>query len=99
MKTLLQTKKCCYVCGTTSNLHLHHIFYGTRNRQKADEDGMTIWLCGPHHNLSTNGVHFNKKLDTKIKQQAEKIWIKTYCDSEEDGIEKFIKRYGRNYLD
>lgn len=98
-QSLLQNKKCCYVCGTTQDLHYHHIFYGTANRKKSDEDLMGVYLCGLHHNLSNAGVHFNKALDLKLKQQAEKIWIRTYCNSEEDGIEKFIRRYGRNYLD
>lgn len=97
-KSLLQDKKCCYVCGTTNNLHYHHIFEGVANRKKSDEDMMGVYLCGYHHNLSNAGVHFNKTLDLKIKRQAEKIWIKTYCDEEEDGIEKFISRYGINYL-
>ncbi len=98
-KSLLQTKKVCYVCGTARDLHYHHIFYGSANRKKSDEDLMGVWLCGPHHNLSSAGVHFNKKLDEVIKKQAEKIWIKTYCTSEQDGIEEFVKRYHINYLD
>jgi len=98
-KSLLQTKKVCYVCGTARDLHYHHIFYGSANRKKSDEDLMGVWLCGPHHNLSNAGVHFNKKLDEVIKKQAEKIWIKTYCTSEQDGIEEFVKRYHINYLD
>ena len=91
--------KNCYVCGTDRDIHLHEVFYGSANRQKSISDGLVIPLCGPHHNLSNAGVHFNKALDLKLKQRAEKIWIRTYCDSEEDGIEKFISKYGRNYLD
>lgn len=98
--SLIQQTKCCYVCGATSGLHLHHIFYGTANRKKSDEDKMTVFLCGYHHNLSNAGIHFNKALDEKVKQQAEKIWIDTYADGDlENGIKLFIKRYGRNYLD
>ena len=98
--SLIQQTKCCYVCGTTSGLHLHHIFYGTANRNKSDEDKMTIFLCGYHHNLSNAGVHFNKALDDKIKEQAEKKWIETYASDlpEDEQIKAFIKRYGRNYL-
>ena len=98
-KCLLQNKKCCYVCGATGDLHLHHVFYGSSNRKKSDEDGMVVFLCPAHHNMSSAGVHFNKALDNRIKQQAEKIWIKTYCTSEQDGIEEFVKRYHINYLD
>lgn len=98
-QSLLQTRKCCYVCGGTEGLHCHHIFFGTANRKKSDEDGMVVYLCGPHHNLSSAGVHFNPRLDDKIKQEAEKIWISTYTNkSIEEGIPDFIKRYGKNYL-
>ena len=91
--------KRCYVCGTDKDIHIHEVFYGSANRKKSIADGCCVPLCGMHHNLSSAGVHFNKALDLRIKQQAEKIWIKTYCTSEDDGIEEFIKRYGRNYLD
>lgn len=100
-KSLLQNKKGCYVCGATENLHYHHIFEGMANRRKSDEDSMGVYLCGPHHNLSSMGIHYNKALDDKVKKQAEKIWIKTYCDKDltpEEKIEQFIKRYGQNYL-
>lgn len=99
-KSLLQKHKACYVCGTTNNLHYHHIFYGTANRKVSDEDLMGVWLCSYHHNMSNAGVHFNKQLDTKLKQQAEKIWIETYASDlpEDKQIKAFIKRYGRNYL-
>ena len=33
VKSLLQRNKACYICGTTLNLHYHHIFFGTANRK------------------------------------------------------------------
>ena len=90
--------KTCMICGSTSRICIHEVLYGTANRQKSIEDGLCVPLCFEHHQGNT-GVHNNKVLDLKLKQQAEKIWIMTYCDSEENGIEKFIKRYGKNYLD
>lgn len=99
-KSIIQKNKCCYVCGTTDSLHRHHVFYGSANRKKSEEDGCWIYLCPAHHNMSNAGIHFNKKLDEKVKKQAEKIWIETYFpdESEEEQIEAFIRRYGRNYL-
>ena len=93
--------KHCYVCGTDRDIHLHEVFFGSSSRKKSKEDGCVIPLCGPHHNLSSQGIHYNKALDDKVKKQAEKIWIKTYCDKDltpEEKIERFIKRYGQNYL-
>jgi len=102
MDSIIQTRKACYVCGASDKLHCHHVFYGTANRKKSDEDGMVIYLCPAHHNLSSAGIHFNKNLDNKVKQQAEKIWIQNYTaesSSKEERIKAFIERYGRNYLD
>jgi len=91
----------CYICGSTNGLSLHEVFYGNANRKKSKEDGMIMPLCREHH-LGTNGVHNNKQLDLKLKQQAEKIWISKFTDkslSLSDQIDLFIKRYGKNYLD
>ena len=62
----------CIECGRT-NINKHEVFFGTANRQKSIEDGCVVPLCGLHHNLSNAGVHFNKALDNRIKQQAEKV--------------------------
>lgn len=102
MESLIQNRKACYVCGRNDSLHCHHVFGGTANRKKSDEDGMFIYLCPAHHNMSNVGIHFNKNLDNKVKQQAEKIWVKNYTAeslSKEEQISLFIKRYGQNYLD
>lgn len=92
----------CSLCGSTDRVAIHEVFYGSNgNRSKSKEDGMCIPLCASHHNMSNFSVHFNKDLDLKVKQNAEKIWIETYTDKELDydsRIQKFIDRYGRNYL-
>jgi len=82
---------CCYVCGTKFNLHTHHIFPG-RNRKVSDEWNMTIKLCAYHHNMSNNGIHFDKELDLQVRQMAQREFEKRY------GHEKFMKLIGRNYL-
>lgn len=94
MKSIISIEKRCYRCGTKSNLHLHHILFG-RNRKKADEDGLTIYLCYYCHE-GTNGVHGlnGHKLDMELKQMAQKRWMDFYNRDSED----FIKRYGKNYL-
>lgn len=95
MESIIDNKKECFRCRTTQGLHKHHIFFGVANRRKSDEDGCWIWLCGKHHNLSDEGIHFNKDFDLAVKQFAEKKWIEYYDKSKED----FLVRYGRNYLD
>ena len=92
----------CFICGTSGKMHIHEVFFGTSGRKKSIEDGMTVPLCPAHHNMSGTGVHFNHKLDLYLKKYAQKVWMEHYTeetDTEEEKIDKFIKRYGRNYLE
>lgn len=93
MKSIIQAKKECYKCETPFNLHKHHIFEG-RNRKNSDRDGCWVWLCARHHNMSDEGVHFNKEFEQSLKKEAELKWLEYYNKD----IEDFIKRYGRNYI-
>ncbi len=93
MKSVIQTNKECFVCHTTANLHDHHIFYGTSNRKQSEKYGMKVWLCAYHHNMSDEGVHFNKPLDMKLKRMAQE-----YFESRIGNREDFICKFGRNYL-
>ena len=92
MKGIIQKEKECFVCKETYGLHEHHIFFGTSIRKQSEKYGMKVWLCGRHHNLSNEGVHFNKELDLRIKQIAQKKFEETYKDLD------FIKIFGKNYL-
>ena len=49
MKSILQDEKECYICKTTSGLHLHHVFFGTYRRKQSDKYGVTVCLCQKHH--------------------------------------------------
>ena len=92
MESLISPHKCCYVCGTTMNLHKHHVYGGTGRRQISDREGCWCWLCGYHHNLSNAGVHRNHALDIRIKRECQEAW--------EAGRsrEEFIRTFGRSYL-
>lgn len=92
-KSILQRNKACYICGTTLNLHLHHVFYGSANRKLSDADGCVIYLCQSHH-TGAQGVHFNRKIDLTIKARCQIEYMRQYNKTVED----FIARYGRNYL-
>lgn len=91
-ESILQKTKKCMVCGKTTGLHLHHVFYGYGNRQVSDKHGFVCWLCGKHHNLSNDGVHFNSELDLAIKKAFQREYEKSH--SRED----FMKLIGRSYL-
>lgn len=92
MDSVFQNKKECWVCKTTNDLHSHHILYGIANRKYSEKYGLKVWLCAKHHNMSNVGVHFNKLLDNKLKQLAQKKFEETHTR------EEFIKIFGRNYL-
>jgi hypothetical protein len=44
--------------------------------------------------MSDEGIHFNRKLDIKVKRWAQEKAMKHYGWSEEE----FIKIFGKNYL-
>lgn len=75
-------------------LHRHEIFYGIKNRKKSIEDGLVIYLTPEMHNMSKEGIHFNKEFDSAAKEIAQMTWMNYYGKT----IDDFIKRYGRNYL-
>ena len=91
-KSIIHDMSSCYVCGTTTNLHTHEVFYGTANRKKSIEWGCYVKLCGKHHNQSNEGVHFNKALDTRLKKEAQKKFEELH------GHEKFMEIFRKNYL-
>ena len=90
MQSILQNEKYCWVCGTTYNLHKHHI-YGGGNRQVSEANGFWIYLCAKHHNMSNDGVHFNKELDTTLKMVCQQEFERTHTHKE------FMDRIGKNY--
>lgn len=90
--SLISKLKCCYVCGTTQNLHVHHCYFGA-NRNNSDKIGAWVYLCAYHHNGSSAGVHYNHKLDMELKIKAQEEYEKTHTR------EEFMKIIKRNYLD
>lgn len=90
-KSIMQNEKQCYVTGRVGALHKHHI-YGGPNRRISEREGFWVWLCPELHNMSNEGVHFNKEFDNQLKQRCQAEYEKTH--SRED----FMKLIGRNYL-
>lgn len=94
MESIIQKEKECFICKNIYNLHSHHIFGGVANRKLSEQDGMKVWLCAPHHNMSDAGIHFDKNLDLRVKRVAQLKWQEYYGKTEDD----FRKRYGKSYL-
>ena len=89
--SIIQDRKQCYVCGTTKNINIHEIYFG-KNRQNSIKNGFCAYLCGIHHNLSNAGVHFNKELDLKLKQECQRKFEETHTR------EEFMNIIKRSYL-
>lgn len=89
---IVEDLKHCLVCGTSFNIHIHHCIYGSANRKKSEKYGLIVPLCAKHHNMSNEGVHFNKELDMKLKQLAQKRFMEVYPN------ENFLDIFKRNYL-
>lgn len=91
MDSILQETKECYITGSTTALHKHHIFAGSR-RKTSDKNGFWVWLRWDWHNGADYGVHFNKVLDLKLKQECQEEFEKTHSR------EEFMRLIGKNYL-
>lgn len=92
-ESLLQTEKECYLTGATTNLHRHHVYFGNPNRKLSEKYGCWVWLRGDWHNQREYGVHFNHKLDKRLKQECQKRFEQLY------DREKFMQVFGKNYLE
>lgn len=92
MKSIIQDKKECIVCGSW-NVEDHHIFFGQAKRKLSEEHGLKVWLC-PSHHRGTIGVHGRDghKLDMELKQLGQKAFEWKHSR------EEFMKVFGRNYL-
>ena len=93
MKSVLQKERECFVCKTTANLNEHHVLYGTANRKKSERYGYKVYLCSHHHNMSDEGVHFNKPLDLALKAMAQEHFEKNHGSRTD-----FIKEFGKAWL-
>lgn len=90
MKSIIQSNKECWVCGSPY-VQVHHVIYGTAHRRLSEKYGLTVYLCQKHH-TGGEGVHFNPILDKTLKQIAQKRFEEKYSH------EEFMKVFKRNYL-
>ena len=92
MKSIMSSERVCYVCGSPDVVE-HHIFFGTANRTLSDKYGCTVYLCPPHH-TGSEGVHFRKELDLKLKRLCQERWEEVNNGTHDD----FRRVFGKNYL-
>lgn len=93
-KSLLSNERRCYLCGTTLNLHRHHI-YPSAFRSKSEKYGLWVWLCFDHH-VGNHGVHTTPEGQArwkKLKAIGQKRFEELYDH------DLFMKEFKRNYLE
>lgn len=82
----------CYFSGKP-HPHIHHVFGGKANRRLSEQDGFIVPLAPELHNMSDQGVHFNREMDLALKQICQKHYEEHIGTREE-----FIQRYGKSWL-
>ncbi len=83
--------ECCVVCGSYFT-EVHHVFFGTGDREISDKHGFICRLCPKHHRGNT-GVHGgNRELDLALKRHFQAKYEEVHSRAE------FMALIGRNYL-
>lgn len=91
MKSIIQTKRECFICGSTYCLERHHLLGGP-NRKHSEKYGLTVDLCHEHHNEPPDGVHHNKENREWLCRIGQKAFEAIY------GHDEFMRIFKRNYL-
>lgn len=73
-------------------LDRHEVFYGNGKREISIREGMVIFLTPKKHNMSDEGIHFNREFDLKVKRIAQRKYEETHTR------EEFIQIFGKSYL-
>lgn len=87
-ESILQTETECFITGSRTDLHLHHVFHGPR-RKAADEWGCWVWLRSDIHRQLHDR---DPEMDRMIKRICQERFEELY------GHEKFMAVFGKSYL-
>ena len=67
----------CFICQKTP-AEIHHIVFGTANRDLSDKFGLMVPLCEKHHRTGPNAVHRNIDADLYFKKMAQECFEKRW---------------------
>lgn len=85
----------CWACGRNGSqdpLNRHEIFGGPF-REKSKRLGLWVHLCHNACHQGPGGVHNQRKMDLRLKQEGQRVAQEAYGWDEAD----FIREFGRNY--
>lgn len=91
MKSIMQTEKECYITKSTLNLHKHHIM-NHAFRNKSEHYGLWVYLRSDWHIQTPYAVHNDRKLDLRLKREAQERFEVLY------GHDLWMQEFKRNYL-
>ena len=89
----IMPKNDLYSIKRETGLVRHEVFYGTGKRELSIKYGLVIFLTPKMHNMSNQGIHFDRKFDLKVKKIAQAKFEETHTR------EEFINIFGKSYLD
>ena len=82
--------KRCYLCGSTHQLEVHHIYSGS-NRKNSTKYGLVVTLCANCHR-GVSGVHNNYDKMLYLRKVGQQAFEKEYPSL------SFSKIFHKNYL-
>ncbi len=86
----------CIFCKKEAH-GVHHLLFGS-NRRLADEDGLYYPICDSCHIAGKYRIHDNPTAERLSKMLGQALWELKEAGGNDEIRNKFIKRYGRNYL-
>ena len=93
-KSIMQKERECYICGRVTDLEKHHVLGGflSNNRNLSETYGLWVYVCKKHHTDPKEGVQYNKELNLKLKQEAQRAFQKFY------GRSMWMRLFKKNYI-
>lgn len=91
----------CEICGNRYAEDTHHLIYGRGLRKLADEDKLTLKVCGECHKGGNDSIHGNTAAGQLSKMVGQAMWESRAIangKTQEQAREEFMKRYGRSWL-
>ena len=67
----------CFVCKR-SPVEIHHVIFGTANRDISDRFGLVIPLCAYHHRIGPRAAHRNRDTDLYFKKIAQRRFTEVF---------------------
>lgn len=94
----------CFFCGKPTEGAVHHLAFGNRIRELADEDGLFVPICNDCHTSGRviDRVHDNIMAEKLSKMLAQAVYERNLIAEKGVNIDEarrsFQRRYGKAYF-